>query len=108
MPTSIIQPGCLLIADIKQYLDKHHTITIDEQARTNIQKSADIVSEIVASDQVVYGINTGFGALSNQTIHTNHLEELQHKIVMSHAAGVGTEAMQQVWHHLRSKEYQPS
>lgn len=37
----------------------------------------------------VYGINTGFGALSEQRISLDGLKALQHNLIVSHACGVG-------------------
>ena len=44
---------------------------------------------MLASGQVVYGINTGFGLLANTRIKPEELELLQKSIVLSHAAGTG-------------------
>lgn len=37
----------------------------------------------------IYGINTGFGSLYNQTIGTENLGKLQENLVLSHACGTG-------------------
>jgi histidine ammonia-lyase len=58
-------------------------------AREGIERSRRFVEEIVASGEVVYGINTGFGALSDVTIPPDELRELQVNLVRSHACGVG-------------------
>jgi len=39
--------------------------------------------------ELIYGVNTGFGALYNVAIGTRELEQLQKNLVMSHACGVG-------------------
>ncbi len=51
--------------------------------------SAAIVGDILAANRVVYGINTGFGALATTTIAPDRLAELQRRLVLSHSAGVG-------------------
>ena len=50
----------------------------------------DAVERIVKSGRPAYGINTGFGRLSQTRIPVEELEELQRNIVLSHAAGTGT------------------
>ena len=50
----------------------------------------DAVERIVRSGKAAYGINTGFGRLSQTRIPVEELEELQTNIVLSHAAGTGT------------------
>ena len=55
-----------------------------------------LIERIVAEKQVVYGVTTGFGALSKVHIPTEHLSDLQHNLVRSHAAGVGAPLPPQV------------
>src|SRR3970282_279678 len=43
----------------------------------------------LASGEAVYGVNTGFGKLSEMAIPPDRLAELQVNLVRSHAAGVG-------------------
>jgi histidine ammonia-lyase len=49
----------------------------------------DLVASLVASGDVAYGVNTGFGALANVRIEPEQVKTLQRSIVRSHAAGVG-------------------
>ncbi len=42
-------------------------------------------------DEVIYGINTGFGSLCDKVISKKNLGLLQKNLVMSHACGVGDE-----------------
>ena len=46
-------------------------------------------NKIHASDQLIYGINTGFGSLCNVRIDEKALEQLQENLVRSHACGMG-------------------
>jgi histidine ammonia-lyase len=46
---------------------------------------------LTSSDEPVYGINTGFGALYNTSIAGSDLGKLQVNLVMSHACGTGDE-----------------
>ena len=54
-----------------------------------IRASRKVIEEILESDRVVYGVNTGFGKLSEVKIPADHLDELQLNLIRSHAAGVG-------------------
>jgi len=49
----------------------------------------DVVDTAVESDQVVYGITTGFGALAGTHIGREQTEALQYNLLRSHATGVG-------------------
>ncbi len=53
-----------------------------DQARALVEKMAD-------ADAPTYGINTGFGTLSEIRIDKKDLRELQRNLILSHAAGVG-------------------
>lgn len=58
-------------------------------ARNRIARARSFVEEIVARGEVVYGINTGFGALADVSIPQEKLRELQVNLVRSHSCGVG-------------------
>jgi histidine ammonia-lyase len=60
-----------------------------EEALGKINESQAFVSSIVSDNKIVYGINTGFGALANTHISPDDTKILQHKILQSHSVGVG-------------------
>ena len=49
----------------------------------------DLVRKVVRDKMTVYGITTGFGALSSTSIPTERATDLQYDLLRSHAAGVG-------------------
>ncbi|MCX6115971.1 MAG: histidine ammonia-lyase [Proteobacteria bacterium] len=48
-----------------------------------------VVDKVINSGDVVYGINTGFGFLSDVKIERENLSKLQMNLILSHACGVG-------------------
>jgi histidine ammonia-lyase len=48
-----------------------------------------VVQRIVTSNETAYGINTGFGKLSDVRIGIDDLQQLQRNLVRSHASGLG-------------------
>lgn len=64
-------------------------VSLSASARERMEKSRRFVEQIIARGEVVYGINTGFGALSEVNIPNDQLRELQINLVRSHACGVG-------------------
>lgn len=62
---------------------------LTEEAKRQIQQSADYVQKIVDKGKVVYGINTGFGPLCTTVIDAEDTRTLQENILKSHAVGVG-------------------
>ncbi|MEJ2218040.1 MAG: histidine ammonia-lyase [Gemmatimonadota bacterium] len=64
-------------------------VRLAESARPRVQAARDIVEAAVSEGRVVYGLTTGFGALSDVVIPHDRIQELQHNLLRSHAAGVG-------------------
>ena len=64
-------------------------LELDPAALARVRASLATVESIVASGKPAYGINTGFGRLSQTRIPAEELEQLQLNIVLSHAAGTG-------------------
>jgi histidine ammonia-lyase len=62
---------------------------INADTRRKIETSQQYVQQIVEENQTVYGVNTGFGILSNTKISEEDTRTLQHKILQSHSVGVG-------------------
>jgi histidine ammonia-lyase len=79
----------LSLAALRAIARESVPIALAPVARTAIIDSAAAVARIVASGKPAYGINTGFGRLSQTRIAESELEQLQTNIVFSHAAGTG-------------------
>src|SRR5580698_3227747 len=54
-----------------------------------MRASRDLIEQILAAGQTVYGVNTGFGKLADVRIPAGSLAQLQTNLVRSHAGGVG-------------------
>ena len=63
--------------------------SIDQEALEKIDSSHRIVLQTAKGDHAVYGINTGFGPLCDTVISKENTSELQRKLLLSHAVGVG-------------------
>ena len=64
-------------------------LEVSEDAWSRIVMSRNVVENILQSEDVVYGINTGFGSLVNTTIDSDKLQQLQNNLIRSHATGLG-------------------
>lgn len=84
-----LQPGQLLLSDLRKAYLEPIKVHLAESAIPAIQASVDCVEEIVREGRTAYGINTGFGLLASTKIEPHDLEKLQRSLVLSHAAGVG-------------------
>ena len=67
--------------------DEH--VAISPPARSRIAASRKVIEQIVARDSVVYGVNTGFGKLSDVRVPHDELRQLQLNLVRSHSCGIG-------------------
>ncbi len=54
-----------------------------------VDRGHQTVLDVIARDQTVYGINTGFGLLAQTRISDQELQTLQRNLVLSHCTGVG-------------------
>lgn len=80
----------LTIDDVVAVARNRQRVALDTAAATQVRAARTLVEQVVAHGRPVYGITTGFGALSRVTIPQRELGELQRNLIRSHAAGVGT------------------
>lgn len=64
-------------------------VRLSAEARARCAASRSVVERIVAEGHSVYGVNTGFGKLSDVRIEPDELRDLQLNLVRSHACGLG-------------------
>ncbi|MFP4349533.1 MAG: histidine ammonia-lyase [Desulfococcaceae bacterium] len=64
-------------------------VRLSKGSENRIKASRKLIEKWVAEERPVYGVTTGFGALSDVTISRKDTRRLQQNILMSHSAGVG-------------------
>jgi len=79
----------LTIENVVEAARKQLKVSLSAEARDKIIASNNLVKEIAASGQAVYGISTGFGELSKVYIDKDKNEVLQKNLILSHACAVG-------------------
>ena len=83
----------LSIEQVIHYLRNDQSVSISNTAHKAITKCRNFLNyKIAGSDDLYYGINTGFGFLQNVRINKDQLETLQNNLLKSHACGMGEEA----------------
>ena len=85
----VLDGNSLTIEQVISVSNFNTKVKLSGSSISTIKDSRSLVENIVSSGDVVYGINTGFGALSNVTIPTDKLEDLQSNLIRSHACGLG-------------------
>jgi len=79
----------LTLEEVARVARGDESVSLAASARERMEASRRVVERIVAESRVVYGVNTGFGKLSDVTVPPDELRELQLNLVRSHSCGVG-------------------
>ncbi|MBZ9533277.1 histidine ammonia-lyase [Cytobacillus oceanisediminis] len=79
----------LTLSQLKKTLYTNEPVQASKESLTKVKNSRKAVEEIVNQEKTVYGINTGFGKLSDVRIDKDDVETLQLNLIHSHACGVG-------------------
>ena len=93
--TTAVRVGLpLTLLDLEDVAVRGRAVALDESARAKVLRSRAAVDAIgQAGDEgpSVYGVNTGFGALSETRISAADIRALQRNLVRSHSTGIGTD-----------------
>ena len=85
----VLIPGQVGMLELQQVVSEHRACVLDAGCFPKVNASLATVQGVIDDKITVYGINTGFGSLANQTISDEKLQQLQRNIVVSHACGSG-------------------
>jgi len=87
----------LTFGQVKDFLKYGQGISITFQAHEAIVKCrAYLDKKLSESDELFYGINTGFGFLQHVQIDKHQLRTLQNNLLLSHACGMGEEVPEEI------------
>ncbi|MBC7931230.1 MAG: histidine ammonia-lyase [Rubrivivax sp.] len=79
----------LTLEEVSRVARGEEQVSLAASARVRMEAARRTVEQIIAESRVVYGVNTGFGKLSDVTVPTGELRELQINLVRSHSCGLG-------------------
>ncbi len=96
METLKLSGTSLTLENIEEVARYFRVVELSEEAKESVIKSRAIVEKKTRSDNIYYGINTGFGDLCNVKISDKDLEKLQENLIKSHAVGVGNPLSEEV------------
>jgi histidine ammonia-lyase len=85
----ILNGAELTIADVESVARGGRVAVLADDARQRVAEARSVIARLVASGEVVYGVTTGFGALASTFVPPEQARELQERLLLSHAAGVG-------------------
>jgi histidine ammonia-lyase len=86
---TMLTPGHADLVSLRKIAREKQPFTLDPACRAGVEASRKVVEAILAKDEPVYGINTGFGQLATTRVPKDKLDELQRNLVLSHATGTG-------------------
>jgi histidine ammonia-lyase len=85
----VVDNQLVTLAELRQAWLEPVVVELGPGARRRIAESQELIDEVVAHGETIYGVNTGFGQLASVRIGDDELATLQENLVRSHAVGVG-------------------
>jgi histidine ammonia-lyase len=79
----------LTLDQVLQVARENVHVVITEKAIARTRNGRKALERLLREKEVIYGVNTGFGALSNFRIPQEDLKQLQTNLIRSHSASVG-------------------
>jgi histidine ammonia-lyase len=79
----------LVLEDVYDVAVKGRKAVLSLTAIRNIERAHKYLLSEIKKGNVLYGVNTGFGLLSNVRIADEDVETLQYNLLRSHAVGIG-------------------
>jgi histidine ammonia-lyase len=83
------------LLDLEDVARRARAVELAPEAREAVRRARDVVESFDRGEtrRHVYGVNTGFGALSEVHISAADVRELQRNLLRSHACGVGPDLL---------------
>ena len=85
----VLDGSNFLLEDLVDIARNNVGIKISVKSESRINKARDLIEKWVKGGEKIYGVTTGFGALSEVTISLQDTKKLQKNILFSHSAGIG-------------------
>jgi histidine ammonia-lyase len=79
----------LTLDTLAWFVSAQPPVTLSQAGQAAVIHSRQVIETILQDGRAVYGVNTGFGKFADVRIPTDQMAELQHRLILSHAAGVG-------------------
>ena len=77
---------------LNEIISGNYHISLSDESSEQIDRCANYLRDKISnSEELIYGINTGFGSLCDIRISDKEISALQHNLIRSHAAGLGDE-----------------
>jgi histidine ammonia-lyase len=87
--TVVLDGHNLSLAQVESVARRGADATLHKRALKRVQDCSKTVADLLASDEPVYGVNTGFGLFADHKIASEDAINLTRNLIVSHASGVG-------------------
>ena len=85
-----ISESPLTLSEVHEVSVEGRHVALSTFSIQKIKEAHDFLQAQIKTGKVFYGVNTGFGLLSNVQIKLSEIESLQYNILRSHACGMGS------------------
>lgn len=89
MKKFIIDGNSITVDSLFEMTTKPGTFELSPDAAKKVKASRDYIEARIQNGEVMYGVNTGFGAFSSVRISDSEIEQLQKNLIRSHSVGIG-------------------
>ena len=90
--TIIINGSGLTIEKLVAIARNNEKIKLDQESITRIQSCRKMLEEKINANEIMYGVNTGIGELSEIVLNDEQIQDFQRYLIYNHAAGIGEPA----------------
>lgn len=87
--TQVLDGHSLKIEDVVQVARNREPIRLHEDALARIEKCRGLLERKIKMREIMYGVNTGIGELSEVVLNPEQAQKFQRYLLYSHAAGCG-------------------
>lgn len=87
--TVTVNGTSLSLEDVEKVAREAARVELSEKSVEKIESSRKVLERLANEGRAIYGVTTGFGALSNTRITLDQASQLQTNLLRSHACGVG-------------------
>lgn len=89
MKTFFIDGNSITVESLWEMTHEQGQYKLTSEAAKKIKSSRDYIETRIRNGEVMYGVNTGFGAFSSVRISDDQIEQLQKNLIRSHSVGIG-------------------
>lgn len=87
--TIILDGKNLTVEKVVQVARKNEKIDVASEAMDRIRKCRSLLEKKIENNEVMYGVNTGIGELSEVALSREQIKKFQKYVIYSHCAGCG-------------------